>query len=161
MMGQNAAPVEDNRYSLMNSIRGITTLYSERPCSNTLYCYDWNKTHPQLLGPSQNTPILPDTAHGTTANAPTSCLLREEKTFSFAQRPQEHGSFLWDLVLDAPNYVVRTFRGQLSYLGLFFTANFYKDFSQGSKPQQIKAQDCSSHSGKKWGLPKSTSANTS
>lgn len=40
-------------------------------------------------------------------------------------------------------------RGQLLDLGLLFTANFYNDFSEGSKPQQIKAQDCYSHLGKK------------
>lgn len=140
MMGQNTARVKDNGYSLMNSIGGVTALCSESPvrCSGRLYCYNWNQNHAQFLCPSQNTAVPPDTAHLNTANAPPPiCSGRKDilvcmettRTWLISMGPAIRCTQLC-----GENF----HRGQLLYLGLFFTANFY-DFSEGSKPQQIKA----------------------
>lgn len=146
MMGQNTAPVKDNGNSLMNSIGGVTALWSKMFKYTLLLQLKPN--HPQFLCPSQNTAVPLDTAHLNTANAPPPICsgrkgilvcLETTRTWLISMGPGIRCTQLCGEDFH---------RGQLLYLGLFFAANFC-DFSEGSKPQQIKAQDCNSHSGKK------------
>lgn len=125
MMGQNTAPVKDNGYSLINS---ITTLYSESPvkCSvhftvrtetkTILSCSGVHKTHPFFLTLHSETSLMHP--------------LPICSSFSLHGDHKNMAHFLWDLVLDASNYVVRTFTEVSCYIWGFSSQPMFITISQ-------------------------------
>lgn len=102
-MGQNTPPVRGDGYLLMNSIAEALQHRVRKSCVQ-IHITIRIETKPTINSSVfHRTHLLFLTLHTETLLKPQLFALGVEKTLLFARRPQEHDSFLCELVLDAHN----------------------------------------------------------